>query len=404
MWFRLRLDLRFRDIARAALEGLLPGKRERAEKALTALWPEPDEIGCFLSVRSGLDLLLDSLALPEGSEVLMSALTIPDMVEVVRQHELVPVPLDLDPATGRVAAGALRDSLSPRTRIVLVAHLFGDVAPLDEFEEVLADRDILLVEDCAQAFSGLGGYLGHRRADVCLFSFGPIKTATAFAGALFRIKDRALLASLRAKQASWPVAGRAEFLRRVLVYGCLHGVTHRHVYPLVAALCRIAGKDLNRLLVESARSFGGTRLLVKIRRQPGAPLLRFMTYRLRTYDRAQITRRAAHGRSLAQALPPSAVVLPREHDQHHFWLFPLRVGDPEALQAQLLAEGFDSSAGHSLAVVPASPDAGSMTTPETGAQELLRSLLFVPVYAALRDSELLRLAEVLRGALESPAS
>ena len=42
-----------------------------------------------LSVRSGLDLMLQALALPRGSEVLMSAVTIADMAAVVAAHGLV---------------------------------------------------------------------------------------------------------------------------------------------------------------------------------------------------------------------------------------------------------------------------------------------------------------------------
>ena len=46
-----------------------------------------------LSVRSGFDLLLAALDLPPKSEVLITALTIPDMVRIIKDHDLVPVPL-----------------------------------------------------------------------------------------------------------------------------------------------------------------------------------------------------------------------------------------------------------------------------------------------------------------------
>ena len=76
--------------------------------------------------------------------------------------------------------------------MILVAHLFGsrvDLAPL-------ARPGVLLVEDCAQSFRGPGAR-GDPPADVSLFSFGSIKTATALGGALVRVEDAALRARMR---------------------------------------------------------------------------------------------------------------------------------------------------------------------------------------------------------------
>ncbi|HCK72012.1 MAG TPA: aminotransferase DegT, partial [Planctomycetaceae bacterium] len=50
-----------------------------------------------LSVRTGFDLLFQALNLPAGSEVLVSALTIDGMLRVIEEHDLVAVPVDLDP-------------------------------------------------------------------------------------------------------------------------------------------------------------------------------------------------------------------------------------------------------------------------------------------------------------------
>jgi dTDP-4-amino-4,6-dideoxygalactose transaminase len=106
MYARKRLDVGWRDL----LSGLLAcagsfdekGPRERIERGFSSAGSSTSEALACLSVRSGLDLYLEELALPRGSEVLMSALTIPDMWKIVEHHGLVPVPVDLDARTGEL--------------------------------------------------------------------------------------------------------------------------------------------------------------------------------------------------------------------------------------------------------------------------------------------------------------
>ena len=54
--------------------------------------------------------------------------------------------------------------------------------PLQPFAEKAQEHGLLLWEDCAQAFDGR--YAGHPEADAVMFSFGPIKTATALGGVI----------------------------------------------------------------------------------------------------------------------------------------------------------------------------------------------------------------------------
>ena len=61
---------------------------------------------------TGFDLLLQTLRLPAGSEVLCSAITIPDMIHVLRHHNLVPVPVDVDFETLAVDGDALERAVT----------------------------------------------------------------------------------------------------------------------------------------------------------------------------------------------------------------------------------------------------------------------------------------------------
>ena len=153
-------------------------------------WLPPEEVILSLSVRSGLDLLLTALELPAGSEMIVSAVTIPDMVRIVEHHRLVPVPVDVDGRTLQPVLEHLERSITPRTRAILVAHLFGTHIDMVPIIELAKQHDLLVIEDCAQAFVG-SAYAGHPDSDCALFSFGPIKTATALGGAVVPVRDAA---------------------------------------------------------------------------------------------------------------------------------------------------------------------------------------------------------------------
>jgi perosamine synthetase len=89
---------------------------------------EEEGLVCF-SVRSGWDLWLGAQGLRAGNEILVSAITHPDMVRIIQRHSLRAVPVDIDPETLAPRPWMLEAALTARTRVVLVAHLFG--GPMD---------------------------------------------------------------------------------------------------------------------------------------------------------------------------------------------------------------------------------------------------------------------------------
>src|SRR5258708_2127088 len=145
---RKQLDVRGRDLGYGLLAcaGLAPPAPVHDRAGRPVLCARPDSLTC-LSVRSGFDLLLTELAWPAGDEVLVTAITIPDMSRILREHSLRPVPVDLDPATIAPDETALARAVTPRTRAVLVAHLFGSRLPLDRLAARAQDRGLLVLED-----------------------------------------------------------------------------------------------------------------------------------------------------------------------------------------------------------------------------------------------------------------
>src|SRR5262245_43319455 len=136
MWPRKQLDVGVADLAYGLSQMVLAHARPSSADVVGDDWVPEDEAIISLSVRTGWDLLLSTLDLPRGSEVLTTAVTIPDMVRIIEHHGLVPVAVDIDPARLEPVVEQLERAITPRTRAILVAHLFGSRVEMGPIIEV----------------------------------------------------------------------------------------------------------------------------------------------------------------------------------------------------------------------------------------------------------------------------
>jgi dTDP-4-amino-4,6-dideoxygalactose transaminase len=136
-----------------------------------------------VGVNSGTDALhlpLVAAGIGAGDEVIVPAFTFFATAEAVSYTGARPVFADVDPGTFNLDPGSLKKSISSKTKAVIVVHLFGQCAALDEIEAICKQRKLILIEDCAQA---LGAEYQGRRAgswgDFGAFSFYPTKNLAA---------------------------------------------------------------------------------------------------------------------------------------------------------------------------------------------------------------------------------
>src|SRR5262245_25571671 len=185
MWPRKQLDIGWSELAFGLCQCFTAQPQPTIEEVLGNGWIAGDEAVVSLSVRTGWDLFLAAHQFPPGSEILTTAVTIPDMVRVIEQHGLVAVPVAIDTDRLEPSLDDIERAITPRTRAILVAHLFGARVDMEPIIRLAREHDLLVVEDCAQAFVGRE-YAGHDETYCSLFSFGPIKTATSLGGAVLR--------------------------------------------------------------------------------------------------------------------------------------------------------------------------------------------------------------------------
>jgi perosamine synthetase len=394
VWVRKPFDIGWSDLAWAALFCLSVPNRDSLTKLLeNDFSPAGDAIAC-LSIRSGFDAWLSAVNFPAGGEIIVSAITIPDMLRIIREHGLVPIPMDVDQSNLAVAPAQLAAALSPRTRAILVAHLFGSRQPLGAIAELAHLHGLLVVEDCAQAFEGRD-HLADPLADVSMFSFGPIKTATALGGGLLIVRDSSTRDVMRAALASAPSQSRGAYLRRVVKYSAMKTMSMKHSYSWFIAACRLLGKDPDLVASGAVRGFAGDDFFQRIRKRPSTPLIAVMRRRISQARGKTIAARKAHGAVLVSALPSDVVIPGSRAASNSFWVFPIIAPDSARLVEVLRAAGFDATSAHSLCLVDA-PDDRPDLQPAIAA-EILRNVFYLPAYTAIPVRELERMAAVITG-------
>jgi dTDP-4-amino-4,6-dideoxygalactose transaminase len=407
VYARHRLDISAGDISFGVVACGRHWRGEGFEGRVLRLCSLEEGLVCF-SVRSGWDLWLAAQGLRAGDEVLVSAVTHPDMVRIIRGHGLRAVPVDVDAETLAPRPWMLEAALTPRTRVVLVAHLFGGRMNLGPVSRFAREHGLLLVEDCAQAFQG-PERMGDSAADVSMYSFGTLKTSTALGGAVVRVRDKETLGRMRGIQASYPSQGRGAYLKKLLGVLGLVAVSQPRPYGLVSRACARLGYDLDALVGGVVRGFPprepAATFFRRLRHQPSAPLLAMLDRRLRTFDGKRLARRAMAGERFARRLRVVDLHPGHRSFERTHWLFPVIVAAPESLVADLRRRGLDASqATSSIAAVEA--PTGCYSPAE--ASLMMSGVVFLPVYPELPSQAFDVMADIVdecagRGAAERAA-
>ncbi len=382
---RLRLDIGWGDLF-SALGPAIGDWRA----TVAGLFKRP-ALPC-LSVRTAFDALLQAIEAKPGDEIVLSAVNIESMAAVAKAHGVTLVPVDIDVRTMSPSADAMDAAITPRTRLILIAHLFGARLSLAPYAGVKPEG-VLLVEDCAQAWRP--DFAPSSEADVSLLSFGPIKRRTALGGAVALFRDAALANKCAIVEASYTPMSEGWFVQRVLKYCALKIATTPHIYRVIHALVQAITGDAEKAIGAAARGFPPGELLVRLRRRPPQRMLKLLHRRLTTpvSDRDRI-RANAH---ILARLPPAMSAIAAGVEDHHYWLTPILVDDAEAAAKALVAKGYDATRGAtSLRAIETEARAAP------NARSLMAHVLYLPPPWTLSVTELEQLARDVRQAADAP--
>jgi len=140
-----------------------------------------------------LHLALAALGIGPGDEVIVPTLTYIASVNTIVQIGATPVLVDSLENTWQVDPEDIVRKITPRTRAVMVVHLYGHPCDMDPIVALCADRGLYLIEDCAEAFGSRyhGKHVG-TFGDAATFSFFGNKTITTGEGGMVACRSEQL--------------------------------------------------------------------------------------------------------------------------------------------------------------------------------------------------------------------
>lgn len=158
-----------------------------------------------------LDIALGALQLEPGSEVIMPSFTIISCATAILRAGCVPVAVDSDPVTWNMDAARIAEKITPKTRAIMVVHIYGLPVEMDPVLELAAKHGLRIIEDAAEEIgqtcrvsrtceSGKVEKLERpcgSFGDISTFSFYPNKHITTGEGGMVLTDDEALAARCR---------------------------------------------------------------------------------------------------------------------------------------------------------------------------------------------------------------
>ena len=93
-----------------------------------------------------------ALDLEPGDEVITTSITDMGALTPIIYQGGIPVFADVDPHSFNLTARTIEARLSPKTKAIIVTHLFGNPCEMHEIIELAQAHNLPVIEDCAQAF------------------------------------------------------------------------------------------------------------------------------------------------------------------------------------------------------------------------------------------------------------
>lgn len=145
-----------------------------------------------------LEVAVAALGLKAGDEVILPAFTIISCAAAVVRAGAVPVLADCDPRTWNMDPDRVRERITPRTRAIMVVHIYGLPTDLDPILALAREHGLKVIEDAAE----MHGQTYRQRpcgsfGDISTFSFYPNKHITTGEGGMLVTDDAQLAENCR---------------------------------------------------------------------------------------------------------------------------------------------------------------------------------------------------------------
>ncbi len=134
---------------------------------------------------TALHLALATLGISVGDEVLVAAFTNMATFFTVHYQSAIPIPIDIEFDTWNINPSLLEEKITKYTKAIIVVHIYGHPADMDQVLEIAKKHNLFVIEDAAEAHGAL--YRGKKvgsLGDIGCFSFYANKIITTGEGGM----------------------------------------------------------------------------------------------------------------------------------------------------------------------------------------------------------------------------
>lgn len=174
---------------------------ENDPKFLAKVWNLEKDLAKYLKMKhviamnsgtSALIVALLALGIGPGDEVIVPGYTFVASLTSIIYAKAIPILAEIDNSLTLDPSDVL-SKITDRTKAIMLVHMLGGAGHINEIKKIAKNKNILLIEDCAQAFGvtykgrSVGNY-----GDIGTYSFNPLKTITGGEGGAVASDDERL--------------------------------------------------------------------------------------------------------------------------------------------------------------------------------------------------------------------
>lgn len=326
------------------------------------------------SATAGLHLGLEALGVGPGDEVITTTHTFTASAEIIRYLGADPVFVDVDANTLCIDVAGVEAAITSRTKAIIPVHFAGRSADMQKLLKLARKHGLKVMEDAAHALPATcgGKMIGALESDVTVFSFYANKTITTGEGGMLVTRNP-------------EIAKRARVMR-------LHGISRdafdRFTAKTPGWYYEIVAPGFKYNMTDIAASMGVHQL------KKAHVFQQKREYIAKLYDDALA--------SLPIICPPHADV----GDLHSWHLYVIQLdASVKKSRDQVIEKLFDQGVGCSVHYIPLHlqpywRDAYHLK-PEMFpvSQNIYERTLSLPMYSRMTDSDVLRVVEALKVAI-----
>lgn len=353
------------------------------------------------SARVALKGILHALDLPRGGQVILPSLVFHCIPEIFLEHGLQPRFVDIDPRTYGIDVDKIESALTSSTVAIFPVHLYGRACDMKRIKEIARKYNLIIIEDCAQA---CGVLFSEKRAgsfgQAAIFSFSAHKNLSALGMGMAVTGSYELAVKISSWMEQMPCMGNIALAKAVFYAAGIHLVTQPWFWnPIMTPALKffdLWGIDLIEALTNErpgTHKVGRTAFSMPRRLHGRIGLSQLPRLDSRNQERV---RKGDTLLEYLQGTPGVELPAPAVPGENIYSSFVIRVKNRRMFRSRLRKSGVDTHGGNMSIGPHLMGDNGSMQA--KNAFDAVTRMVHLPMYPALRDSDLRNIAKAVKAA------